>query len=191
MLGSPGQNLKYLLENRRSMWEMGTTAGTSKGQNMHKRIFNLVQALPRTSLLWGMLQSPPKHPNAQPALARAASTGAPNEFKRQNLWSLWCPGTPGWCPDKSCACSERCWGTELGDVCLHAAQHWEAGWEHFTFLERKVCWYFLEVICTECTISEWWLHLVNINWLGCRKFSSCHYSLLFPSLHMSSRTHKK
>lgn len=45
----------------------GNNCWDIQGQNMHKRIFNLVQALPRTSLLWGMLQSPPKHPNAQPA----------------------------------------------------------------------------------------------------------------------------
>lgn len=163
---------------------------------MHKGILNLVQVLPWTSLLWDRLQSPPKHPNAQsahpepwqelPALGHLTHIKDRTSGVRDAQESL--AGVyPGAVPAQGGAEAQ-------GDMRLYAARHQEAGWEHFTFLERKVCWCFLEFICAERIISEWWLNqvtLVNINWLGCRKFSSCHYSFLFPSLHMSSRTHKK
>jgi len=55
------------------------------------------------------------------------------------FWSLCCRGTPTWCLARSHDRLGRCRDAKPRDAHLYAARRWEAGWEYFTFLERRIC----------------------------------------------------
>lgn len=143
MLGSAGHNLKHLLENSRSVFPMslGMAARTSKAKICTKG------SLTRFKFFLGLLyygtDSSPclRHPNALSAHPKPwQELPALGHFTHlKDTTSGVCDAQeplagvqPGAVPAQGGAEAQE-------DVCLYAAQHQEAGWEHFTFLERKVC----------------------------------------------------
>lgn len=137
-----------------------------------------------------MLQSPLKHPNAQSAYPEPwQELPAPGHLihLEDRTYGLWDGQEPlvvvqaGAVPAQGGAKAQN---QEMW-VCMQHSTGKQDG-STSPFWRGKLV--HLELICTERNIRELWFQqvtLMNSNWLGCRKFSSCHYSLLFSSLHMS------